>query len=138
MTYSLVTQKGFCRHANWRPLVLCETSFEFRSTDDCILKCTSHEPCIGFIVHFPGGPIRCHLIPSEKDCPKGFYLTGESLAKTTDELVESANPGHMCYSKNSGMALNIDLHDIDLIGQHKNNTYLRSFFIFSNQYFRKA
>ena len=118
MTYSTVTDKGFCKHKNGNNIVLC-AGYRFDSdAAGCRSKCTSYGPCVGYIVGNSPGLTHCYLIPSEENCPQEFDLdrpTWSSLAKTSDDLVEDVRGAsdHSCYSKRKG--LSIILHDIDLI-----------------------
>ena len=116
MTYSLVTDKGYCEHVNGNYLVLCKASIENDAAEDCRSYCTSHDICIGYWLKVFPREIECNLFPSEEKCPQEFKLFGEgsitSLAKTTADLVAVAFPGYnmSCYSKNEGKSLRIILH----------------------------
>ena len=106
--YRLITNNGYCKHSNGSSLTQCYKR-SVSSLSACEADCTASSSCIGYDY----GSNNCFLVPTSQSfsmCPNGYNLngigvSGYTMAKTSDDLVESILPegGHSCYAKNAGI-----------------------------------
>ena len=63
----------------------------------CKEACTKYPKCIGY-AYLRGGN-WCNLIPSVNECPDGYELDQNTIAKSSTDLVERKNGGWVCYGR---------------------------------------
>ena len=113
-SYSLVTNEGYCVHVSGSRVINCR-SIQSDSESNCRSACTFHRSCIGY--YYYSQTSRCYLIPSEyrygssDNCPEGYLVSTTSLILATwyGDLVGYTSPGYVCYVRNDGKHLYMEI-----------------------------
>ena len=101
MTYSLITNNGWCQHVDGSIPSFCSPDFSVSSISNCEASCSNQASCVGYI--YAEELDNCYLFPSDSTCPSGFtFNQRSSTAETMNDLKEQQASGWVCYGKNTG------------------------------------
>ena len=101
MTYSLITNNGWCQHVDGSIPSFCSPDSSVSSISNCEASCSNQASCVGYI--YAEELDNCYLFPSDSTCPSGFtFNQRSSTAETMNDLKEQQASGWVCYGKNTG------------------------------------